>query len=248
MANLKDINEELEKAKNLKDDKKHEEAINILEELYEENPNEERIKKRLIEARLDYAGYLNDEFVMEYKKALDTLKKVLDIDPKNYRALYNIGITYHNLGQNENAIDALQSALEIKPDYKYCYYNLGLIYESMSEFFKALRAYNKALKLDKDFGYAAQAKRDMQQIIDSSEKIEIPMIEKIDEQSRNRLIKLLRMSKRIDIEILEEILEIKKSEIMELIINWGDKYQFKLDGNYLIINEDTLPLLLEDLE
>jgi len=245
---LTNLNEQLEKVKTQKEEKNFEEAISLLEKLYEKNPKEELVKKELIKTRLDYAGYLNDEFVMEYKKALETLKKLLDIDPENYRALYNLGITYHNLGQNKNALDSLNKALEIKPDYKYCYYNIGLIYEDMNEIFKALKAYTKALKIDKNFSYAAQAKREMQQLVDSYNQLEIPIIEMINEESKKKLKDLLKMSKRIKIDLLEEILDLEKQKIMDLVIEWGNEYQFELDGEYLVINEETLPYLLEDLE
>ncbi|TXT63676.1 MAG: Tetratricopeptide repeat containig protein [Promethearchaeota archaeon] len=245
---MTDLKAQLEKAISLRKEEEYEQAIKLLENLYGNYPEDESVKKRLVDTLIQYAGNLNDEFVREYNKALEILLNALDIDPKNYRAFYNLGITYHNLGKNEDALDALNKALEIKSDYKYCYYNLGLIYEDMNEFMKALKAYTKATEIDKDFRYAEQAKKDMQKIVESLDASEIPIIDRIETDSREKLKNLLKMSKTIKLDILEEVLNIDKPIIIDLIIEWGEKYHFRLDGEYLIINKDTLPELLKELE
>lgn len=245
---MSDRENQIEKADILKKDKKFKAAIELLEKLYKKDPKNNKVKEFLTNTLLDYAGELNDEFIREYNEALKILQKVIKIHPENYRALYNIGITYHNLGEYQNALDALNAALEINPDYKYCYYNIGLIYEDLHDFIKALKAYTKAVKIDKNFSYATQAKRDIQQLIDSSSELEIPILDKIDHKSLEKLKNLLKMSNTVKIEMLEEILKIEKPKVIDLIIGWGDKYQFKLDGDYLIINKETLPNLLKELE
>jgi len=245
---LSDKENQIEKADILKKDKKFKAAIELLEKLYKKDPKNNKVKEFLTNTLLDYAGELNDEFIREYNEALKILQKVIKIDPENYRALYNIGITYHNLGEYQNALDALNAALEINPDYKYCYYNIGLIYEDLHDFIKALKAYTKAVKIDRNFSYAAQAKRDIQQLIDSSSELEIPILDKIEDKSLEKLKNLLKMSNKVKIEMLEEILKIEKPKVIDLIIGWGDKYQFELDGDYLIINKETLPKLLKELE
>jgi hypothetical protein len=113
---------------------------------------------------------------------------------------------------------------------------------------KALKAYTKATEIDKDFRYAVQAKKDMHQIVESMDASEIPIIDRIKKDSIEKLRNLLKMSKRIKLDILEEVLNIEKSMIIDLILEWGEKYQFELDGEYLVINMDTLPELLKELK
>ena len=100
----------------------------------------------------------------------NAFKKILEIEPDNYRAIYNLGISYFNIGKIDKAMKAYNDAIKIKPDYKHCYYNIGLIHEVMNDFQKALKFYKKALEIDPKFIYALQAKKIVEQKLDSSRR------------------------------------------------------------------------------
>ncbi|MFX1494507.1 MAG: tetratricopeptide repeat protein [Promethearchaeota archaeon] len=161
MSQQKDlINKEIE----FKKKEKFKDALKILEDLLERNPNSENVKKALIEVLFDYGGYLNDEWVLDYKKAAECFKKIIELHPDDYRAWYNLGIAYFNLKNTEDALAAYQRAIQIKPDYMYCYYNIGLLYEAQKgELETALQYYEKALSYNKNFTYALQASSDVRQ-------------------------------------------------------------------------------------
>jgi tetratricopeptide (TPR) repeat protein len=163
---LKNIEEIINKANKLKDEENFEEAINLLDNLYQLNPNSEVVKKSLIDVLFSYGGYLNDELIVEYEKAVEIFKKILEFEPKNYKVLYNLGIAYFNLGQIENALKTYNDAVKIKPDYKHCYYNIGLIYEAKEDLNKALIYYEKALDIDPNFPYAVHARQFIRKKLD----------------------------------------------------------------------------------
>jgi tetratricopeptide (TPR) repeat protein len=149
----------INKAIELKKKEKFKDALKILEALLENEPKSENVKKALIEVLFDYGGYLNDEWLLGYEKAVECFKKIIEMDPNNYRAWYNLGIAYFNLNNTEDALNAYNRALEIKPDYMYCYYNIGLLYEaSKGDLEKALEYYEKALTYNNEFVYALQAR------------------------------------------------------------------------------------------
>ena len=173
MKALNSIEEIINKAKKLKNEEKFEEAIKLLENLFQQDQQSDVIKKNLIDLLFSYGGYLNDEFVVEYEKAVETFKKVLEIAPKNYKALYNLGIAYFNLGQIENALKAYNNAITIKPDYKHCFYNIGLIYETKENLSKALKYYEKALDIDPTFPYAIHARQFIRKKLDLQRNEEI---------------------------------------------------------------------------
>ncbi|MFX0057598.1 MAG: tetratricopeptide repeat protein [Candidatus Hodarchaeota archaeon] len=164
--------ERLEIAKNLIKNEKFEEAIVILEVLYDSNPDSEIIKRIYIDALFKYGIYLNDEYVLEYSKAIQYFKRIIDIDPNNYRAHYNLGIAYFNTNNLEQALKSCNFALKIKPDYKHCFYNIGLIYEARNQLKAALKYYQKALDIDPNFTYAQQAINDLKQRVDLHEFFE----------------------------------------------------------------------------
>ncbi|MFX0072929.1 MAG: tetratricopeptide repeat protein [Candidatus Hermodarchaeota archaeon] len=157
----------IDKAIKLKKEQKYEEALEILEKLYKEDSTFKEIKNALIEVLLDYGGYLNDEWVLGYDKAIECFKKIIELDPENYRAWYNLGIAYFNLEQPKEALKSYNTALKINPDYMYCYYNVGLLYEIVEkDFEKALAYYEKALSYNENFMYAINARNDVRKKLD----------------------------------------------------------------------------------
>jgi len=241
---LTDDREILEKAKKLVNNEDFEESIEILEDLFNKKPELE-IKKNLIDALFAYGGYLNDYYVLEYEKAIKIFKRIIDIDYHNYRAHYNLGIAYFNLELFEDALNACEIAISIKPDYKHCHYNIGLIYEEREDLEKAIEAHQKALKIDPDFVYAKQALMAIRQKLDNQKKTETEPKE--NESIIERLLALLSVSKRIKVDMIQEILKLDKETLIEVLIEWGQKYNFELDGDYLNINKELLPKLMDDL-
>ena len=166
MKNSNSRTQLLEEAKSLRSQEKYEEALEILEHLYENKPESGEIKEILIDSLFIYGGYLNDYYTLEYEKAKQLFERITIISPKNYRAHYNLGIAYFNLGQMENAKRSFEIALKIRPDYKYCLYNLGLLYEDMEQYEEALNLYEKALEIDSNFTYALTARSQIRKKLD----------------------------------------------------------------------------------
>lgn len=173
MKNSNNSTDLVEKAKSLKNQDKFEEALEILEKLYETIPNSDEIKELLIETLFEYGGYLNDYYTLEYKKAKQIFEKITELSPNNYRAHYNLGIAYFNLGQTENAKSCFEKALKINPVYKYCYYNLGLVYESIERYEEALKYYDQALEIDPHFSYALSAQAQIRRKLDELKRLKV---------------------------------------------------------------------------
>lgn len=171
MKILLNFEELIEKVNKLKKKENYKEAIDILEDLYRNSPNSEEIKSLLIETLFSFGGYLNDTYVEKYKEAEAIFRQIIEMEPNNYRAHYNLGIAYFNLHKIELAIKSYEIALKLKPDYKHCIYNLGLVYEELGNYKKALEYYEKALEIDPMFTYALQARYDVRNKMDSLKKI-----------------------------------------------------------------------------
>lgn len=161
--NVKDL---IKKAHNFKEDGEFEEALKILEKLNEENPTSKEVKRNLIDTLFAYGGYLNDVYTLKYEKAKEIFERIINIEPDNYRAHYNLGIAFFNLENLKNAETSFKKALEIKPDYQYCFYNLGLVFEENSQFEEALESYEKALEINPKFIYALTARSEVREKLD----------------------------------------------------------------------------------
>jgi len=243
MENTEEI---IKKALDLKNEQELEESIEILENLFKKYPDSKEIKKNYIQVLFDYGGYLNDDYNQEYEKSIGCFKKIIEIEPNNYRALYNLGISYFNLGRMQNAIKACTEAVNLKPDYKHCWYNMGLIYETIEEWKKALEYYDKALEIDQTFEYALQAKHHINQMIERRNIVLEPEPEK--NVDLDQLKALLKISKRLKIQMIQDLLNVDDKKLLEILIEWGENYQFEIDGDFLNINKETLPNLITDLD
>ena len=234
----------IEKANKLVNQERFKEALEILEKLFKNNPVSEEVKNNLIETLFIYGGYLNDEYTLQYEKAKETFKRIIQIDPNNYRAHYNLGIANCNLDEIEQAKECYEEAIGIKPDYKHCFYNMGLIYEGEENFQEALKYYEKALEIDPKFIYAFNARN---HILANLESLKKGNAKSNQRKNIEQLKSLLEMSRRIKIEMIQTLLNIEKDKLLELLIDWGVKHQFKIDGDFLVINKETLPDLINSL-
>jgi len=233
--------ESIKEAKKLASNGEYKRAIKILENLFRENPNSDLIKIELINILFLYGFYLNDDWNLKYEEAVSVFKRIIRIDPRNYRALYNLGLAYHNLGKNTKALDYCDKALQIKPNHKFCYYSKGMIYESMEKYTLAMENYKKAKKIDPNFHYANQAIKDMNFVKERIQDHELR------EKNIEKLSRLLKISEKINIQLIQEILDLPKEILIEIILELGNKFQFKLNGNFLKINSETLESALEYL-
>jgi len=243
---LENINDIFLKIEKFKETKNFEAAIKILEESYERFPNSEEVKKELLKTLFEFGIYLSDEFNSRFEESINQFKRLIEIDQNNYRAYYNLGISYFNIGLFEEALKSYNKALEIKPDYTYCYYNIGLIYEVRNDLKRALEYHQNALKVDPQFRYAQQAVKDIREQLD--EHADFEENPEIFNERLEQLKSLFKISKRVKIDLIQEILKISKSELINLMISWGAKYQFILDGEYLEINKEQLALFLDNLD
>jgi len=234
----------IEEAKDLVSNEEFEKAIKILEDLYQQQPDID-VKNNLIDALFAYGGYLNDYYVLEYDESINFFKRIIELDPENSRAHYNLGIAYFNLNRFEEALNSYKIAISIKPDNKHVYYNIGLLHEKTENLENAIESYEKALEIDPNYIYAMHSLKVVRQTLDIN----------VNPKSKTQEIKdkvetlksLLSMSKRVRFDIIQEILKVNKETLLQIIINWGKKNYCEIDGDYLNINKESLTQFFEEL-
>ena len=133
--NPDDINCNYNLAKLLADSNQLEEAEILFKKLAEKNPND----------AITYYGQIMQMYdrAEKYDKAVEAARKIVDLNPKNEAALYNLAIMYDRLGQLEEAARTLNQCLAIKNDYTYAWFNLGIIYDKMKKHSEAVEAFKK---------------------------------------------------------------------------------------------------------
>ncbi len=235
MNGLNSERELIEQANKLKEEKKYEEALQLLEPLYNLKSKSDLVKQIFIETLFECGAFLNDDYEMEYEKASKIFLKATEIDPNNYRAHYYLGLAYFNLKNFNAAKTEYEKAIRLKPRDKFCFYNLGLLYEAERNYQEAKANYEKALEIDPKFGYAVQAYSNMIQAIEAM-SCEAPPKRLIPEKLKS----LFKVSTCVRIDTIQDLLGIKKSKLLDILIAWCERFQFEIDGDFLKIKKEKL--------
>ena len=83
-----------------------------------------------------------------YEKALDTLKKIVQLEPKNAINYLNLGDAYVSDTRDFNlAIQSYKKGLELDPNNVYIHRKLGKVYEFDKKYDLAMAEYKKAIKI-----------------------------------------------------------------------------------------------------
>jgi len=85
-----------------------------------------------------------------YDKAVEAARKIVELNPKNEVALYNLAIMYDRLGRLEEAAQTLNETLTLKPDYTHAWFNLGIVYDKLKKHAEAVEAFKKYTALAPD--------------------------------------------------------------------------------------------------
>jgi len=103
----------------------------------------------------DYS-YLNKIFEVinnnlknrEFKSAEESLKKILEKNPQNVKALFLLGSVYLELKQFKDSTKLLNKAIDLDPNISNAHNNLGIIYFKQRDFKKAKMCIFKSLEIN----------------------------------------------------------------------------------------------------
>ncbi|MGD9173922.1 MAG: YcaO-like family protein [Desulfobacterales bacterium] len=92
----------------------------------------------------------------EYRKALDVLKKGVELDPER-TDIYNLmGFCHFKLKEHEAAIENFKKIIQLDPSSAIDYANIASNYRDMGQTAKAIRYYEMALTLDASIEFARE--------------------------------------------------------------------------------------------
>jgi len=97
------------------------------------------------------AGKYQEAIAIDYDKAEEYYKKVLEKDPNNNDAKMLIGNCYVNRGENQKALEWYNQIAFDEIDDPIVLYNIGTNYYNLGKYEEALRYYKKAVEIQPDF-------------------------------------------------------------------------------------------------
>ncbi len=119
------------------------ENMSLLAELIEKSNNKTEATKQIVNRFVNHAIELKQN--KQYEIAEKYYLFAIEIDPRNYKLLFNYGILLE-LSSTSKALQMYHKAIEINPDYVLPYTRIGLIYENVDDWKNALKYYTIAEK------------------------------------------------------------------------------------------------------
>ena len=83
-------------------------------------------------------------------EALYMFKKSIEVDPKYYKAHYNLGYIYLSQDKPNMALAEFKQAVKYKDNFAYGYYNMGCAYLALKQYRNARYNFYKALDIKGD--------------------------------------------------------------------------------------------------
>lgn len=117
----------------------YKQAIELLNELCENNPENDDLFFKL--------GFLYSKNG-DYVQSAEAYEKAISINPNKFEYYYNCGIVCTNLGKIDKAINYFNKALEFTPNDINTLYNLGCALKKGNNYQDALAYFNKVLSLN----------------------------------------------------------------------------------------------------
>jgi len=89
-----------------------------------------------------------------FNEVVNKYKKIVEIEPNNYKAHNNLGNALKELGKLEEATTSYRKAIKIKSDYTKAHFNLGNILNDFGKFKEAIPSLLLALKINPNYSEA----------------------------------------------------------------------------------------------
>ena len=105
-------------------------------------------------AELFVAAVAIEENPARQQEALDTYRRVLELDPKHAAACINLGTIYYNQQNYREAERHYRQAVEIDPRYALGFFDLGNVLDETGRLDEAVQAYRNAINIAPNYADA----------------------------------------------------------------------------------------------
>jgi len=87
-------------------------------------------------------------YMHDFTEAISHYHKILEIDSNFSRALYNLALCYHKIGDNDNALTYFNQYMSLTHIEAHPFTEIGFIYAEMGKYDKAIEFFRKAREID----------------------------------------------------------------------------------------------------
>ncbi len=105
----------------------------------------------------------NDQAIEQYQKAIETFKKVVEVNHTNVESYMGIAFSYYQMDSVKEAYNFYDLGIKMSPTYAGAYFSKGLCAEEMGKTNEAIMLYQNCLNIDPNFTRAKEHLRNLQQ-------------------------------------------------------------------------------------
>lgn len=124
------------------EDNEPEKAIEIINYMLQGGGDNQEKLDLLTELAFSY------ELVGKIEEAIEAYYKILEIDPFNFLAYYNLGVLYSSLERWNKAIENFKFSIAVNENFSSSHFNLGYTYASLGNYKEAIESYKRALEIE----------------------------------------------------------------------------------------------------
>ncbi len=106
------------------------------------------------EARMHFTSGTRLYEQEDWKGGVEEFKAVIDIDPENTKAYYNMGLGQFHLEDFAGAAKSFTYAININPEDTLSLLYRGKVYYMLNDFLRAMKDYERALEINPDYAVA----------------------------------------------------------------------------------------------
>ncbi len=117
---------------------KYEEVFESLKKTLEHDASNEEALNRM---------WFCVEFVEKYQESIDFHTTIIDKDPYNHLAWFNLAHAYSGKGESEKAVEAFEFVIAIDDRYEYAYKDCGDVLFRMEDYKRAIEFYKSGLNI-----------------------------------------------------------------------------------------------------
>lgn len=128
-----------------KSERKYDEAIDILEKALN---HVEDIESIYVNLSSIYNEKNDQSLIDPFNYAKEYAMKALTINPNNFYALNNLGLSYFKENKNELAISTFQKLIKVKSNFIDGHKNLGVVYNHIGDYINSEKCFRNAINID----------------------------------------------------------------------------------------------------
>ena len=106
------------------------------------------MRENIITSDFHYKSGVKYSLNGNYKKAIESFKKSIEISSDNPDAYRELATVYKHKGNYTKSIELFKKSISLNPDSDQSYYGLGVIYHDQGNYNKAIALYKKVVELN----------------------------------------------------------------------------------------------------